>query len=178
MGPKKEVKEAELESTRSGARFADVLVGQRSNPIKITVNLNCNVEILLDAAKKEVHKRLEEKIQLLKAAIINENAATALSGTQATQDGDAAAHPNEAIIQKLSEFQAAIKSDNGRIDLIKEGVATGCNQKLNAIAVNDVLVHNTTYTMGTVNTENTPPISLFMIEDKSDRPASGAVKKK
>ena len=144
---------------------------------RILLKLNCNVEILLDAAKKEVHKKLEEKVQALKLAIINENATAALSGTQQTsQDGEPPAHPNEAIIQKLVEFQTSIKGDNGLIDLIKEGEATGCNQKLNEIAMADVLAHNASYVMGTVDTEHTPPISLFMIEDQANRPATAKKK--
>lgn len=175
MGPKKEVRDIEPDN---GAKFADILVGQRSNPIKITVNLNCNVQILLDAAKKEAHRKLEEKVQAMKIAISTEHAAATLNGTQGSPaDGEATAHPNEEIIQKLVAFQTSIKSDNGQIDLVKDGVASGCNQKLNAIAVKDVLVHNTAYVMGVVNPENTAAMELFIIEDQPDRPVSGIKKK-
>ena len=117
MGPKKDQKEPPKEIT--GAKFAYISVGQRSSPCVLTVNLNCNVEILLDMAKKQLIKKLEEKINALKAIPLESGALPS----------EADPSPHEEVIKKLMEFQAAIGNDAGEIDLFdSSGAAIGCNQ--------------------------------------------------
>jgi hypothetical protein len=118
MGPKAKDSTVSVPSSRDvvGAKFAYVAVGQRSNLCKIMVNLNCNLEILLDSAKSQLLKKLEERIAVLKG----EN----------NTDGEGVGVSNQdAVVQKLLEFQALIQNDVGNIDLIDaNGNPSGCNQ--------------------------------------------------
>ena len=116
MGPKKDAKDENKEPA-IGAKFAYIVVGQRSNLCKHTVNLNCNIEILLDYSKKALLKKLEERITALKAAnVVEGNAA------------EAPVNPNDSAIQKLIEFQSYITNDSGDIDLLNSaGAPVGCN---------------------------------------------------
>ncbi len=118
MGPKAKA-EAKVEVV--GAKFAYVCAGQRSSLSKVMLNLNCNVEILLDAAKAQLHKRIEERIVLLKEApVVAENGV-------APPEGEVS--KNSLMIQKLIEFQHSIQTDVGLIDLVDaSGNPTGCNQ--------------------------------------------------
>ena len=118
MGPKKDAKD-ELKEQASGAKFAYIIVGQRSNLCKHTVNLNCNIEILLDYSKKALLKKLEERITSLKTASVPD--ANVAADTPAV-------NPNDSIIQKLQEFQSYITNDTGDIDLLNTtGAPVGCN---------------------------------------------------
>ena len=195
MGPKKDAKETPTDSG-AGAKFADILVGQRSIPCKLRVNLNCNVEILLDAVKKEMVKKLDERINALRSVIESDQVVGSESGGSPSD-----VHPNNDIISKLMHFQSQIKNECGNMDLLLNGAAVGCNtvrfiyhlflltliilifiykslQKLNSIAMNDVLVHGAVYVLGVVDQETGAAPEAFIIEDVVERPPSGAPTKK
>ena len=131
MGPK--AKEAKTVEPTVGAKFAYVSIGQRSAPLKIMVNLNCIVQILLDATKSQLIKKIEDKITTIKNVVLAQEVAAATGQTNAnnTSGADPATpDKNEEIIQKLTEFQQIIQNDTGNLDLLDATgkVALGCNQ--------------------------------------------------
>lgn len=130
MGPKSKEAPKTVEPA-VGAKFAYVLVGQRSSPLKIMINLNCIVQILLDSIKSQLIRKIDEKIALMKNATLVQEVATATG--QPNSNGGAevpTSEQNEEIIQKLLEFQKTIQNDNGELDLLDTTgkIALGCNQ--------------------------------------------------
>jgi len=112
-----------------GAKFAWITAGQLSNPIKIIVNLNCPVDILLDYIRREMLIRVEELIVSTKEKITVD--ASHADGST----GERVGSPNhdsgdiQTIFMKLSELQSTLSGEGVLLDLNDPtGICANCSE--------------------------------------------------
>ena len=112
-----------------GAKFAWVTAGQLSNPIKIIVNLNCPVDILLDFIRREMLARVEALIVSTKERISLE------TPHPEGPTGDRGGTPNhdnsdiQTLFTKLSELQSTLSGEGVALDLNDPtGVCANCSE--------------------------------------------------
>jgi hypothetical protein len=99
MGPKgKSKSEPVVEPVLEGARFATIELGLAEDSCKVLVNLNCRLDIILDACRNHLLKQLVEKINVMKSD----------HAMGVTIDAAAAETISEKI-QKLSEFPSKLQ---------------------------------------------------------------------
>lgn len=117
MGPKTVAVTKELcKTTRDGqsVKFIYVVIGSKSDPIKLTVNCNCRMDILLDSVRIKLSKLIHDKIQHIKAA--------AAANTEPTSDSDAtgaAINKNsDSMISDLTKLYATLSDTSLTVDLL------------------------------------------------------------
>jgi hypothetical protein len=66
MGPKSKKSEPAVEAIRDGARFTNVNIGFAEDPCTVLVNLNCRLDILLDAVRSQALRQILDRLNDLK----------------------------------------------------------------------------------------------------------------
>jgi hypothetical protein len=148
MPPKKvEPKKGTTETVAApveGAKFANVLCGSKDSDIKLLVNINCRLDILLDYIRTEFLKSTNTKITELKALGINPPAVpgmhskpgspkstariTSANTARPASPGNVSADPNIVLLEermsRLCTLQSSLTSTSvTTLDLSEEGGA-------------------------------------------------------
>eukprot|EP01036_Dinobryon_divergens_P008343 gene8343-11141_t len=94
-----------------GAKIAWICIGPLHKPLKMVVNLNCPIDILLDYIRWTLSKKLEDEIASLKNELESETQNLIDSDNVQTQNFQSTPSENELILGKLTEIQAYFIQD-------------------------------------------------------------------
>jgi len=106
-----------------GAKFSWVVAGPTARPIKVMVNLNCPVDIMLDYVKRQLLRKIDDEIATLKALVAQENPegfeTQTLSRPASAPEGQGL--DSLALLNKLVDLQGILIFDSVILDFMDPG---------------------------------------------------------
>jgi hypothetical protein len=114
-----------------GAKFCSLSVGDPNDPVKVKVNLNCALDIVLDYARKGLISGVDAKIKEVNLRIEE------LAAMKFEEGEEEAVNANEVergklglVVKQLQEFKQLLDCSNvSKLELYDEGgAAMNCQQ--------------------------------------------------
>ena len=121
-----------------GAKLAWLTLGPVSKPLKLIVNLNCPIDILLDFAKREFLKKIEEEICDLKSLVQISSSEDGVSQQVSPLGRSGMNSPStetlldqgsetKLVLSKYSEILSSLAADGSILDLADQsGTCLNC----------------------------------------------------
>lgn len=129
MPPKTVPKAKAVSADFVGAKFCTLAIGESSDPIKVKVNLNCALDVVLDCARKGLIFGVDSKIRDANVRIEE------LSGLKVDEADAEPANEVEKgklalVVKQLLEFKQLLEKTNvSKLELYDEGGAIlNCQQ--------------------------------------------------